>query len=140
MIVMAPQECTHTHTHTHPCRFAFTHKNRVLVSVSLYPHNNGRLFHQELAFGHSSSPFPSHPSIADFKFYASVLNCFSRVNSLRPMDCNLPGSSVHGILQARILSGLPCPSPGDLPDLGMEPLSLMSPELAGLFFTTSTTP
>ena len=24
-----------------------------------------------------------------------------------PMDCSLPGSSVHGILQARILSGLP---------------------------------
>ena len=24
-----------------------------------------------------------------------------------PMDCSLPGSSVHGILQVRILSGLP---------------------------------
>ena len=28
-----------------------------------------------------------------------------------PMDCSLPGSSVHGIFQARILSGLPLPSP-----------------------------
>ena len=37
-----------------------------------------------------------------------------------PMDYSLPGSSVHGILQARILSGLPFPSPGDLPDLGIE--------------------
>ena len=27
------------------------------------------------------------------------------------MDCNPSGSSVHGILQARILSGLPFPSP-----------------------------
>ena len=27
-----------------------------------------------------------------------------------PMDCNLPGSSVHGIFQARVLSGLPLPS------------------------------
>ena len=35
-----------------------------------------------------------------------------------PMDCSPPGSSVHGILRARILSGLPCPSPGDLPDPG----------------------
>ena len=26
-----------------------------------------------------------------------------------PMDCSSPGSSVHGILQARILDGLPCP-------------------------------
>ena len=30
-----------------------------------------------------------------------------------PMDCSLPGSSVHGILQARILEGLPFPSPGE---------------------------
>ena len=36
-------------------------------------------------------------------------------------------------------SGLPCPSPGDLPDPGIEPMSLVSPTLAGRFFTTSTT-
>ena len=36
-------------------------------------------------------------------------------------------------------SGLPCPPPGDVPDPGMEPTSLMSPELAGGFFTTSAT-
>ena len=30
-------------------------------------------------------------------------------------------------------SGLPCPSPGDLPDPGIESTSLMSPELAGGF-------
>ena len=32
-------------------------------------------------------------------------------------------------------SGLPCPPPGDLPDPGIEPSSLMSPALAGRFFT-----
>ena len=31
-------------------------------------------------------------------------------------------------------SGLPFPQPGDLPDPGIEPASLMSPELAGRFF------
>ena len=36
-------------------------------------------------------------------------------------------------------SGLSCPSPMDLPDLGIEPTSLMSPALVGRFFTTSTT-
>ena len=36
------------------------------------------------------------------------------------MDCSPPGSSVHGILQARILEWLPFPSPGDLPDPGVE--------------------
>ena len=36
-------------------------------------------------------------------------------------------------------SGLPCPLPGDLPDPGIELASLMSPALAGGFFTTSAT-
>ena len=36
-------------------------------------------------------------------------------------------------------SGLPCPSPEDLPDSGIEPMSLLFPALAGGFFTTSTT-
>ena len=35
-----------------------------------------------------------------------------------PMDHSLPGSSVHGTLQAIIL---PFPSPGDLPDSGIKP-------------------
>ena len=35
-------------------------------------------------------------------------------------DCSPPGSSLHGILQARILDGLPLPSPGDLPNPGIE--------------------
>ena len=38
-----------------------------------------------------------------------------------PMDCSPPGSSVHGILQARILEWLPFPSPGDLPNPGIKP-------------------
>ena len=37
------------------------------------------------------------------------------------MNCSPPGSSVYEIFQARILSGLPFPSPGDLPDPGIEP-------------------
>ena len=35
--------------------------------------------------------------------------------------------------------GLPFPFPGDLPDPGVEPASLMSPALAGRFLTTSAT-
>ena len=41
-----------------------------------------------------------------------------------PMHCSPPGSSVHGILQARILQWVVIPSPGDLPDLGIKPRSL----------------
>ena len=56
-----------------------------------------------------------------------------------PMDCNLPGSSDHGILQQEYWSVLPFLPPRDLPDLGIKPPCLMSPAPAGRFFTTSTT-
>ena len=36
-------------------------------------------------------------------------------------------------------SGLPCPLPGNLPNPGIEPPSLISPALAGGFFTTCAT-
>ena len=36
-------------------------------------------------------------------------------------------------------SELPCPPPGDLPNPGIEPVSLTQPALAGGFFTTSAT-
>ena len=36
------------------------------------------------------------------------------------MDCGQPGSSIHGIFQARILEWV-ATSPGDLPDPGIEP-------------------
>ena len=52
------------------------------------------------------------------------------------MDSSPPGSSVHGIFQATILEWLPFPSPGDLPEPGTKLASLVSPELAGGFFTT----
>ena len=41
-----------------------------------------------------------------------------------PMDCNQPGSRVHGILQARNWSGEPFPPPGDLPDPRIKPILL----------------
>ena len=40
------------------------------------------------------------------------------------MDCSQRGSSVHGILQARILGWAAIPPPGDLPHPGFEPASL----------------
>ena len=40
-----------------------------------------------------------------------------------PMDCNLPGSSVHGILQARILEWVAFRFSGNLPKPGIEPRS-----------------
>ena len=43
-----------------------------------------------------------------------------------------------GFSRQEYWSGLPCPPPEDLPNPGIEPTSLMSPALAGRFFTTST--
>ena len=54
-----------------------------------------------------------------------------------PMDHSSPGSIVHGILQVEYWSGLPFPPPGDLPNRGIEPTSLMSPALTRGFFTAS---
>ena len=55
------------------------------------------------------------------------------------MDCNLPGFSVHGILQVRILGRVAVPSSRRSSDSGIKPASLTSPALASRFFTTSTT-
>ena len=55
------------------------------------------------------------------------------------MDHSLPGCSIHGILQTIVLEWVAMPPPGDLPDSGIELVSLMSPALAGGFFATSAT-
>ena len=56
-----------------------------------------------------------------------------------PMDCSPPGSSVHGILQARILKWVAMSSSRGSSRTRDRPMSLMSPALANGFFTTSTT-
>ena len=50
-----------------------------------------------------------------------------------PMYCSLPGSSVHGVLQPRILEQLLFPPPGDLPDPGIKPCLCLLHWLAGSF-------
>ena len=44
-----------------------------------------------------------------------------------------------GFSKQEYWSGFPFPSPGNLPNPGIEPMPLASPALAGRFFTTSTT-
>ena len=60
-----------------------------------------------------------------------TLDACVHAKSLQPTLCNSmdrspPGSSVHGILQQEYWSGLPCPSPGDLPVPGIKLVSLVS--------------
>ena len=54
--------------------------------------------------------------------------------SAGPKDCSLPGSSVHGNFQARILEWVAIPS-----SRGWTHMSFVSPALEGRFFTISTT-
>ena len=67
------------------------------------------------------------------RLYVCVCSVACRVQLGDPVDCTLPGSSVHGIFQARILECVAMPSSRDLPDSGIEPGSLKPPALAGRF-------
>ena len=51
--------------------------------------------------------------------------------------CQAPLSM--GFPRQEYWSGLPFPSPGDLPDPGFDPVCLRSPALAGGYFTTGAT-
>ena len=70
----------------------------------------------------------------------NVLSHFSCVQlfvTLWTVACQMPLSM--GFSRQEYWSGLSFPPPGDLPDSGIKPTSLMSPALAGGFFVTSTT-
>ena len=77
-----------------------------------------------------------------FEYYIEACGCMhtqSCQTPCDPMDWSRSGSSVHEIFQARIEVGLPFPSPRDLHDPGIKPMSPVSATLAGRFLTTEQT-
>ena len=72
--------------------------------------------------------------------YACVLSCFSLVQlfTTQWIVTHQAPLSVHGFSRQEYSSGLPCRPPGDLPEPGIKPMSLMSPALAGGFFSSAT--
>ena len=54
-----------------------------------------------------------------------------------PMDCSPLGPLSMGFSRQKYWSGMPFPTPGDLPNPGVEPRSPVPPALAGRSFTTS---
>ena len=60
----------------------------------------------------------------------------SGVRLCDPMGCDSPGSSVHGILQTRILEWAAISASRELPHPEIELESPVTPALAGRFFTT----
>ena len=65
-----------------------------------------------------------------------VLSCVPSFVTLWTVACHTPLSV--GFPRQEVWSELSLPIPGDLPNLGIEPVSLLSPALAGRFFTTMT--
>ena len=79
-----------------------------------------------------SVPFFNHKS----KTYSDAQSCPTLCD---PVDCSLSGSSVHGILQARILEWVTTSSSRGSSHRKIRPTSRASPAPAGGFFATSTT-
>ena len=61
-----------------------------------------------------------------------IQSCLTLCNT---MGCSPPGSSVHGILQARVLEWVAISYSRSISNPEMEPTSPVSPALAGRFFT-----
>ena len=77
---------------------------------------------------HRSHPIPNRKKV-------KVLVDQSCLTLCNLMNCSPPGSSVHGILQARTLEWLPCLPPDGLPKPGIKCVAPLPPALAGRFFT-----
>ena len=117
-------------------------KKDQMVSLGTITENLTELYHYSQEW--------TNPNLTKFKF---LYNCYSEckwtnhfiitllcavaqscLTLCDPMNCSPPGSSVHGISQARILRGLPFPPPGDLPDPGIDSAPPTSPALQVDFF------
>ena len=92
-------------------------------------------------YGNGSPPPPSKCSILVCPVYSLyALSCVSHVQLFAiPCTGALQAPLSMGFYRQQYWSGLPCPPPGDLPGPGTEPTCLMSPALAGWYFTTSST-
>ena len=75
---------------------------------------------------------PQHSRLSQVIAIVVVLVTKLRLTLCDPLDGNLPGSSVHRILQTRILEWISMTSSGDLLNPGIEPISSA---LTGRFFT-----
>ena len=64
---------------------------------------------------------------------------FSTLQSFQPRTVACQASLSVEFSRQEYWSGLPCPTPGNLPDLRIEPRSFKSPALAGVFCTTTAT-
>ena len=120
----------------HFCFRSHTMENDATTSVFIF-----RLWHQL----HSTSERNMLLKILHFCSVSSVvcLLCAQMLSCVwlfvTPWIAVCKASLSMGFSWQEYWGGLPFPPPGDLPNQEMEPMSLMSPALAGEFFTTRTT-
>ena len=113
--------------------FQVFHKYVQPSSLSIFKH----FYH------HWIEPMPFgchlHISLAPSALFC-VLSCFSPAQLfVTPWTIAGQVPLSMGFSRQKYWNGLRFPSPGDLPDPGIEPTSLTSPALAGRLFTTSAT-
>ena len=104
---------------------------------SLFPSQEGCLSPPHTAFP-SAAGIPAlslreHVRVCELSHFS----CVQLFVTLWTTACQAPLSV--GFSRQEYWCGLPCPAPGDLPDLGIKPAPFMSPALAGVFFTTNFT-
>ena len=123
--------------------------SRSVVSDSLQPHGlqSARLSCPSLSCRVCSNSCPfsrwCHPTISSS--IDPLLLLPSIIPSIRVLDPYTHQGLTRqtplsmGFSTQEYWSGLPCPPPGDLPDWGIQQVSLIPPSLAGGIFSTSTT-
>ena len=78
-------------------------------------------------------------STGDVRVCGPLLLCYAQLcpTLYDPKDYATQAPLSMGFSRQEYWSGLPFPSPGDLPHPGIEPVFLVSPAFTGGFFTTS---
>ena len=98
---------THTYIHSQPCTHTHTHMLIPFLPYIFVAHMHLTPFSAELSGNsHVLSLFPNTASCITVRAKPLQL-CLTLCDS---MDCSPPGSSVHGILQARVLEWVAMPS------------------------------
>ena len=125
-------------THTHKTHVAIVATSSCIITEQLNSEDESRnstIIYKNILQFHFYECINFYVFYVCIHFYECILSLTVVSDSVTPQS-SPPGSSVLGILQARILGEQPFPGPGDIPDRAIEPMSLMSPALADGFFTS----
>ena len=107
-----------------------------MLAIRVHSSRNYRLSPESSEYTFTSVYKDTNPDIVQCIYTHSsvlLLSCAQLFAMVWTVALQAPLSM--GFFRQEYWSGLPFPTPGDLPDAGIEPTSLVSPALAGRFFT-----